>query len=215
MDDDPRLKDHTPRAKNIFRRSMDAFSITKKGRIFPAFLRLEQSTENILWVVDAFTQGKYSPRRQKTHSRSDQGMLNRPDRALQILVVDDDEGMRALLRIMLVRGGCEVMLASDGLEALRMISERKPDVVVSDVMMPNLDGFGLLERVRANPETRSLPFVMVTARSSSADLAEGFGLGACEYLIKPVDKATLLAAVHKCVLPADIVPERVEAEAEA
>jgi two-component system, OmpR family, phosphate regulon response regulator PhoB len=132
-------------------------------------------------------------------------MTDESIRRWHILVVDDDEGMRALLRIMLARAGYEVTLAIDGLDALRKIAERRPDVVLSDVMMPNLDGFGLLERVRANPDTRSLPFILLTARSASADMAEGYGLGACEYLVKPVTQAAMQIAIQKSLVPADII----------
>lgn len=123
-------------------------------------------------------------------------MLNDDKPNVRILVVDDDDMIRKLLRIMLCRAGYEVFLAIDGLEALRRLAEGQFDLVISDVMMPNLDGFGLLERVRANPVTRTLPVILLTARGTANDKAEGLGLGADEYLVKPFQHDELLARIR-------------------
>jgi DNA-binding response OmpR family regulator len=131
-------------------------------------------------------------------------MTNDPTQNARILVVDDDEGMRSLVKIMLARAGFTVTLAIDGLDAMRKLAEQLPDVIVSDVMMPNLDGFGLLERVRANLASRDLPVILLTARSSSGDMAEGFGLGASDYLVKPVKQSELINCIQKHLVGAVI-----------
>ena len=85
-----------------------------------------------------------------------------------VLVVDDDETLRRLVVETLARDGRELREAADGLAALDMIATRVPDVLVLDLMMPGLDGFGVLERLLERPETRRLPVVILTARDLSA-----------------------------------------------
>jgi PAS domain S-box-containing protein len=86
-----------------------------------------------------------------------------------VLVADDDETLRRLVVETLARDGCELREAADGLAALGMIATRSPDVLVLDLAMPRLDGFGVLERLRERPETRALPVVILTARDLSPD----------------------------------------------
>ena len=86
-----------------------------------------------------------------------------------VLVVDDDETLRRLVVETLARDGRELREAADGLAALGMIAARAPDVLVLDLAMPGLDGFGVLERLRERPETRALPVVILTARDLSPD----------------------------------------------
>jgi len=86
----------------------------------------------------------------------------------RILVADDDDSVRSLLRLTLPAEGVEVVEARDGEEALAAISARRPDAIILDLVMPKLDGFGVLERLRADPETRELPVVVLTARRLSA-----------------------------------------------
>jgi DNA-binding response OmpR family regulator len=124
----------------------------------------------------------------------------------RILVVDDDPDIRTILKMILTGGGIEVTLAADGEAGWKSASENPPDLLLTDIMMPGLDGFGLLQRVRADPRTRSLPVILLSAKSSPDDIARGFDLGADEYLTKPCPKAELLAKVRTNIAcPASLV----------
>lgn len=114
----------------------------------------------------------------------------------RILVVDDESDTRLLLKMMLVRGGYDVSLAADGEQGWESLTEAMPDLLLTDIMMPRLDGFGLLERVRADLRSCSLPVILLSAKSAAADIDRGFSLGADDYLIKPFQKAELLAKVR-------------------
>ena len=116
-------------------------------------------------------------------------------RGARVLVVDDNEDMRRYMS-RLLRGQWEVETAADGREALAAIHQRRPDVVLSDVMMPNLDGFGLLRAIRSHSELRDLPVVLVSARAGEEASVEGLGSGADDYLTKPFSARELLARVN-------------------
>ena len=116
-------------------------------------------------------------------------------RGARVLVVDDNEDMRRYMS-RLLRGQWEVETAADGREALAAIHQRRPDVVLSDVMMPNLDGFGLLRAIRSHSELRDLPVVLVSARAGEEASVEGLNSGADDYLTKPFSARELLARVN-------------------
>jgi DNA-binding response OmpR family regulator len=82
-------------------------------------------------------------------------------------------------------GRFEIFEAGDGAAALALVNERIPDLVVSDVMMPMMDGFDLCRAIKGNPETEFIPVILLTARSSADSRVEGLGVGADEYLVKP------------------------------
>ncbi|KAA1374789.1 SpoIIE family protein phosphatase [Aeromicrobium fastidiosum] len=113
----------------------------------------------------------------------------------RILVVDDNADMRAYVADLL-RDRYEVTTAADGLEALELIERDRPDLVVSDVMMPRLDGFGLLERLQADPRMTGIPVIMVSARAGEEGTVEGLEAGAADYLVKPFAARELLARVR-------------------
>jgi signal transduction histidine kinase/DNA-binding NarL/FixJ family response regulator len=121
-------------------------------------------------------------------------MSDPPDHAV-VLVADDNADMRAHLRRALGRHWT-VRLAPDGQTALRMARTSPPDVVVTDVMMPGLDGFSLLRELRADPRTSELPVIMLTARAGRESIVEGLEAGADDYLVKPFTTAELVARVH-------------------
>jgi len=112
-----------------------------------------------------------------------------------VLIVDDNEDNRCIIRDILRPRGFEVQLARDGASALRSIEERRPDVVLLDVMMPEMDGFELLERLRANRRHATLPVILVTARSQDEDLLAGYQGGADYYITKPFTVRQLLHGV--------------------
>ena len=113
-----------------------------------------------------------------------------------LLVVDDDPFIARLLEIELKAAGYDVRVASDGLMAMETAQERCPDLVLADVMMPNMDGFELTRRLRQDPRTASVSIIMLTARGLSADKLEGFAIGADDYIVKPFDTPELLARIR-------------------
>jgi DNA-binding response OmpR family regulator len=113
-----------------------------------------------------------------------------------ILVADDEEDVRELVAYRLTRSGYEVIDAADGEEAFRLASERPPDLMVLDVMMPRLDGYELTRRVRAEESLRAVPVILLTARSQETDVGRGFDVGADDYLKKPFNPDELVARVR-------------------
>lgn len=124
-----------------------------------------------------------------------QGSTTEADRSKLILVAEDNADMRAYLRRLLEPLG-EVELVRDGQEALAAIAHRMPDLVLSDIMMPNLDGFGLVKTLRDDPRTRALPIVLLSARGGEEARIEGASLAADDYIVKPFSSRELLARVR-------------------
>jgi signal transduction histidine kinase/ActR/RegA family two-component response regulator len=112
-----------------------------------------------------------------------------------VLVVDDNADMRAYLSRLLAPSWV-VRTASDGAQALADAAGHRPDVVLTDVMMPGLDGFALLKALRADPATRTVPVVMLTARAGQEAAVEGFDAGVDDYLPKPFESAELLGRLR-------------------
>jgi diguanylate cyclase (GGDEF)-like protein len=120
-----------------------------------------------------------------------------------ILVADDDEAIRAYLEVTLELAGLEVVLARDGAEALALARRRRADLVLLDVMMPGLDGLAAMTRLQADPRTRHLPVVLLSARSEREDAIAGLEAGADDYLTKPIEPDELLARVRAALRRAD------------
>jgi two-component system chemotaxis sensor kinase CheA len=115
---------------------------------------------------------------------------------VSLLVVDDALTLRELQRSILVRAGYEVRTATDGREALALLAERTADLVLTDLEMPNLDGFGLTAAIRSQPRLANIPVLMVTSRSSDEDRQRGLDAGADGYIVKSeFDEGRLLSAV--------------------
>lgn len=112
-----------------------------------------------------------------------------------VLLVDDDSDLRELVRLALEARGFRVVEAADGEAGLRQAEAEAPDVIVLDAMMPVLDGFATLKRLKERRRTRTIPVVMLTARSRSGDVVVGIGSGAEEYLTKPLIVEELLQTV--------------------
>jgi diguanylate cyclase (GGDEF)-like protein len=122
--------------------------------------------------------------------------LAEPSGGESLLVVDDDPFIARLLEIELKAAGYDVRVASDGVQALEVAQQRCPDLVLADVMMPNMDGFELTRRLRQDPRTAAVSIIMLTARGLSADKLEGFAIGADDYIVKPFDTPELLARIR-------------------
>ncbi len=111
-----------------------------------------------------------------------------------VLVVDDDPDKRMLLTVALQMAGYEVRTANDGEEGLLAVESFQPDLIITDVMMPKMDGYELARRVRANPATRFLPIIIQTAaRNDAQDIRRGSEVGALGYITDPTDIDMLLA----------------------
>jgi diguanylate cyclase (GGDEF)-like protein len=115
--------------------------------------------------------------------------------AESILVVDDDPIIARLLEIELLSSGYTVQLASSGELALEIAQERRPDLILLDVMMPGMDGFEVARRLRSDPRTLPVSIIMLTATGLSANRLEGLNAGADDYIVKPFDTPELLARV--------------------
>lgn len=113
-----------------------------------------------------------------------------------ILAADDDADIRELVAFRLERSGYTVLQAADGEEALALALEHKPDLAVLDVMMPKMDGFEVVRRLRAEEATKRMPIIMLTARAQDSDVEEGFESGADDYLRKPFSPQELRARVQ-------------------
>ncbi|MCP4360172.1 MAG: response regulator [Chloroflexi bacterium] len=113
-----------------------------------------------------------------------------------ILIVDDEPTARQTMEMLLLREGYALSFAVDGYEALAHLDEELPDVILSDVMMPGMDGFELIERLRRNPKWQHIPVIMVTALDSKQDLARGLDAGADDFLHKPYNGLELRARVR-------------------
>lgn len=113
-----------------------------------------------------------------------------------VLVVEDEEALAALLQYNLEKEGFRVGVAHDGEEALVMIDERQPDLVILDWMLPKVPGIEVCRRLRAKPETRNVPIMMLTARGEETDRIRGLDTGADDYVVKPFGMAELLARLR-------------------
>ncbi len=112
-----------------------------------------------------------------------------------VLVVDDDKDIRLLLSVLLKNAGYRVETAGNGLEALKFIKVTKPDVIVLDIVMPEMDGFELLEKIVTNPDIADIPIVFITAKKESRGNLEPFGY----FLAKPLDKDVFLMDIEKAL----------------
>ncbi|MGI5835433.1 MAG: response regulator transcription factor [Chloroflexota bacterium] len=113
----------------------------------------------------------------------------------RILVVDDEPGIVDIARANLEGHGYTVIGAYDGEEALEKIKEERPDLVILDILMPEMDGWDVLERIESNPDLSGIPVIMLTARVSDEDVLRGLETGAVEYMTKPFYPQDLVAAV--------------------
>lgn len=117
----------------------------------------------------------------------------------KVLVVDDDPTILRLLQVNLEMEGYEVVTASDGSQALQRIRELQPDLVLLDVMMPELDGWQVCEQVRREPDLQHIPVVFLSARAQDADVGRGHEAGADAYITKPFDPLALVELIRDLI----------------
>lgn len=131
----------------------------------------------------------------------------------KILIVDDESAARSALDTLLRREGFEVRDASDGPSALIECAKFRPDLILLDIMMPGMNGFEVCRRIKATPETRLTPVVLITGLSASEDRIEGINAGADDFLSKPLDLNELLARAHSLLRLKQFTDELENAEA--
>jgi signal transduction histidine kinase len=113
-----------------------------------------------------------------------------------VLIVDDDLTIRASVLDLLRVEGYHVLSASDGLEALGILQRLTPDLIISDISMPTMDGYAFLKAVRSNASWTLIPFIFLSARNQAHDIREGVRLGVDQYLVKPFEPDDLLVAIE-------------------
>jgi CheY-like chemotaxis protein len=121
--------------------------------------------------------------------------LDLPEGPPKILIADDNVQNVELLEAYLAGLDCEIRTAVDGEDTLRVVDEFRPDLLLLDVMMPRLSGFEVCKKLRANPETRDLQVLMVTALNEPSDFERGVQAGTDDFLTKPVNKVELLCRI--------------------
>lgn len=114
----------------------------------------------------------------------------------KILVIDDDSAINELIKVNLELAGYKVTQAFDGIKGFALCKQELPCLVVLDVMMPEVDGFTVAQRIRKNPETAEVPILMLTALSQINDKVKGFDIGVDDYLVKPFEMDELLVRVR-------------------
>ena len=102
-----------------------------------------------------------------------------------VLVVEDKVSLTQMLQFLFLSKGLDVEIAYDGIEAMEKINTLRPDLVLLDIMMPKMDGFEVLKKLKDSPDTAGIPIIMLTARKSKQDMDRARELGAVEYITKP------------------------------
>lgn len=128
----------------------------------------------------------------------------------KILVIEDQAPMRRNIALLLELAGYEVATAENGRVGVEAARQHLPDLILCDVMMPELDGHGVVQTLRAEPATATTPFIFLTARGDRGDIRLGMNFGADDYLIKPVVRDDLIAAVQARLARAEAVAQRVQ-----
>ncbi len=117
----------------------------------------------------------------------------------KILVIEDEPEMRRNVLTILRLEKFEGLGAANGREGVEIARREKPDVILCDIMMPELDGYGVLAELRQEPDTAGIPLIFLTARAEKTEVRGGLNRGAAFYLAKPVDRADLLWAIEECL----------------
>ena len=117
------------------------------------------------------------------------------ERAVKILLVDDERNILDIVQFNLEVEGFEVMTASDGMEALRIVHDVSPDLILCDIMMPEVDGLEVCRRLKADSRTNQIPIVMLSAKAQSQDKLDSIEAGADDFVTKPFDFIDLVARI--------------------
>ncbi len=125
----------------------------------------------------------------------------------KILVIDDDLSINELIKVNLELAGYKVIQAFDGVKGFALCKQELPSVVVLDVMMPEVDGFTVAQRIRKNDETKNIPIIMLTALSQLNDKVNGFNIGVDDYLVKPFEMEELIIRIRALLKRSHQIPE--------
>jgi CheY-like chemotaxis protein len=109
----------------------------------------------------------------------------------RVLLADDEPDIQLIARLALKRAGFEVTAVTNGAEVLAKVGEVKPEAILLDWMMPEMDGFETCARLKANPDTKDIPVIFVTAKAQESEIERGLKLGAVGYITKPFDALSL------------------------
>lgn len=125
-----------------------------------------------------------------------------------ILVIEDNTDIRENTAEILELAGFKTLSAENGRKGIDLALKEKPDLIICDIMMPELDGYGVLHLIRKNPETESVPFIFLTARTERSDFRKGMSMGADDYITKPFDDSELLSAVEVRLKKAEVMENK-------
>lgn len=118
----------------------------------------------------------------------------------RVLAIDDSRTIREMLRSALTRGGFEVYVAEDGVDGIEQLPEVKPDVVITDINMPRLDGFGVIESIRAQRDFAGLPILVLTTESARELKERARSSGATGWIVKPFDDTRLIGTIRRVTM---------------
>ncbi len=121
---------------------------------------------------------------------------------MKVLVAEDDPEIQVILRMVLTRlGKCEVTITFQGSEVVPLVKKNHPGLILLDVMLPEMSGYEICKALKADPETREIPIIFLTARSMPAEHQKALSLGAAGYLAKPFDPMTLIGQINTILSP--------------
>ena len=115
----------------------------------------------------------------------------------KILIVEDEESLLKLESILLTSKGYDVRGVANGQEALDAVAEEKPDLILLDIMLPEIDGFEVCQRIKDDPDTKDIPVIMLTAKKSREDMARGEKVGADWYITKPFKSVMVIETIQR------------------
>ena len=119
--------------------------------------------------------------------------------SMKILTVDDSRTMRDMLKLALTTAGYRVVQAIDGMDGLEVLERETPDLVITDINMPDINGLELIGYVKSNPTYRDIPLIIVSTEKSEEDKKRGLALGAAGYVVKPFKKEELVSVVSQAL----------------
>src|SRR5690349_14861190 len=128
----------------------------------------------------------------------------------KILLIEDNNEVRENTQEILTLANYEVITAPNGKVGVELAQKEKPDLIICDIMMPELDGYGVLHILSKRPDTAAIPFIFLTAKVDKTDIRKGMNLGADDYLTKPFDDTDLLSTIEARLLKARIQQKRYE-----
>lgn len=134
-----------------------------------------------------------------TETGKGQDMMSQRTKTTKVLVIDDEDAVREMVQLTLSVRGMDVSGAPDGLRGLIAADRSRPDVIVIDVMMPGVDGFETVRRLRADTKLRDIPVIMLTAQAGEDSQWRGWTAGVDSYVTKPLDPELLVTEIHRVV----------------